>query len=199
VEAVAGVVDRAGEQGAELIGGDVAATGPGSTLALVVTVLGRRAGGAAGSFVTRTGGRAGDVLCLTGAIGARGLPEPPDRLRAGAALAPFARAMIDVSDGLARDAITLAEASRCGLRMHLDAVPLAPDADDVVQAAGWGDDYELLAAIDPARLEAALAALARACPGLSLTPIGQLTDAVSEHEFLLRGARVQPGSGFVHR
>jgi thiamine-monophosphate kinase len=106
--------------------------------------------------------------------------------------------MIDVSDGLARDARALAAASGCGLRIHLDAMPLAPAADDVIRAVGRGDDYELLVALDPQLLESAHRALSVACPELPLTPIGQLTDAPSGNEFLLRGAPVQPGVGFVH-
>jgi thiamine-monophosphate kinase len=78
-------------------------------------------------------------------------------LSAGHALAPHANAMMDVSDGLLLDAQRLAEASRCRLRIDLDALPLSgafieargQDREARLFAATGGDDYALLAALPP--------------------------------------------------
>ena len=71
--------------------------------------------------------------------------RPVARLREGAlARVAGARAMIDVSDGLALDLHRLADASGVGFR--LESVPVAPGATED-EALGGGEDYELLIAI----------------------------------------------------
>ena len=54
--------------------------------------------------------------------------------------------MLDVSDGIAVDAGHLARALGRALRVELDRVPLAAGA--TVDDLGFGEDYELLAAVD---------------------------------------------------
>ena len=67
-----------------------------------------------------------------------------------------ATAMIDVSDGLAGDALHLAEASGVGVEVHDAAVPLAPGVaeaaallgrDPLELALGGGEDFVLAAAL----------------------------------------------------
>jgi thiamine-monophosphate kinase len=112
---------------------------------LSVTALGRSE-----RVPGRAGARAGDVVVMTGALGAAGaafregrLPPVPDRIEEGKRLAEVATAMLDISDGLARDAAHIAERSGVRLVIELEHVPLAAGAelDDV----GFGEDYELLA------------------------------------------------------
>ena len=94
----------------------------------------------------------GDVLVVTGPLGAAGaafrqgtLARPPIRLEEGRSLAAHAHALIDISDGIARDATHLAERSGCRLVIDLDRVPRADGA--TVDDLGFGEDYELLAAV----------------------------------------------------
>jgi thiamine-monophosphate kinase len=112
---------------------------------LSVTALGR-----AERVPGRAGACPGDIVVVTGPLGAAGaafragrLPPVPDRVAEGRRLAGVATAMLDLSDGLARDAGHIAARSGVRLAVELEDVPLAPGAelDDV----GFGEDYELLA------------------------------------------------------
>jgi thiamine-monophosphate kinase len=146
-----------------IVGGDL--TG-GPVLVVTVAVTGT----VDGAPVLRSGARPGDLLLVTGPLGAaaaalrerRSHPRPTPRVAAGgAARRGGATAMLDLSDGLLLDLRRLAEAS--GVGVVVDDVPVGPGAttDD---ALGGGDDYELLfaapseadvrAAFDEARLPA---------------------------------------------
>ena len=202
MELLGGVTALATDVGATLAGGDISA---GSTLTLAVTVVGRLP--APGDAVRRGGALPGDALVATGEFGAAAaglllmgdgagaeldaavrealiarqlLPFP--RLDAGRALAGAgARAMIDVSDGLAADAGHIAAESAAHLALDADAVPIAAGVAEVAAAAGTdpldvalggGEDYELLAALPPERVEGARAAVQAA--GVPLTVLGEV-------------------------
>jgi thiamine-monophosphate kinase len=130
------------ERGVPVRGGD---TTRADRVLLSVTALGR-----AERVPGRAGARPGDLVVVTGPLGAAGaafrdgrLPPVPDRVEEGKRLAKVATAMLDVSDGLARDAGHIATRSGVRLAIELERVPLSDGAelDDV----GFGEDYELLA------------------------------------------------------
>ena len=131
------------EAGVPVVGGD---TTRADLLYLSVTALGR-----SGRVPGRDGARPGDLLVVTGPLGAAGAAfrahsyaRPPSRLAEGRRLAAVAHALIDVSDGLAVDAGHIAERSGCRLVVELERVPLAEGAE--LADLGFGEDYELLAA-----------------------------------------------------
>jgi thiamine-monophosphate kinase len=150
---------------AALWGGDLS-----RAAATVVTIL---LVGKAPRPVARSGARPGDVLFVTGSPGSAqaamelrrrrvGRPpragerpylDPAPRVEFGRALAArrWATAMIDVSDGLGRDARRLAAASR--VRLVFEKAP--PGA-----LSGESDDFELLFA-SPAGREGAILRLGR--------------------------------------
>lgn len=99
-----------------------------------------------------------DETVRTAAIQRHWEPEP--RLREGWILAAsgWVHAMIDVSDGLMGDLGHLCRASGVGAVLYADALPVDPACEAIAQAADqdpleWalygGEDYELLAAVDP--------------------------------------------------
>jgi thiamine-monophosphate kinase len=131
------------EAGVPVRGGD---TTRADGVVISVTALGRseRVPGRAGAVP-------GDLLVVTGPLGAAGaafregrLVRPPIRIEEGRRLARVAHAMLDLSDGLGPDAGHIAERSGCRLVIDLDAVPLAPGARRI--DLEFGEDYELLAA-----------------------------------------------------
>lgn len=157
-----------------LIGGDIA-TSPGP-MVLTVTVGGlmnpsNAAPSAAGRPILRSGAQPGDVLLITGPLGGslksgHHLTFEP-RLGAGRfAAQPGSgiHAMIDISDGLGRDAGRLARASGVVLEIDASWIPLNPAADSWASAARDGEDYELLMAASPAPIPVGAPAL---------TPIGR--------------------------
>jgi thiamine-monophosphate kinase len=142
--------------GCPLLGGDTTGS---DALVVSVTVWGEGTAEAQGRLVRRDGGQVGDLLVITGPLGGslasgRHLrPEP--RFAEGQWLARqhFVHALMDLSDGLAADAPKLADASGCGCLLLPEQVPHHPDvpdlSDTVTAALCDGEDYELLAAIEP--------------------------------------------------
>jgi thiamine-monophosphate kinase len=130
------------ERGVPVRGGDTTRS---DRVVLSVTALGR-----AERVPGRAGARPGDLVVVTGPLGAAGaafregrLPPVPDRVEEGKRLAQVATAMLDVSDGLVRDAGHIADRSGVRLTIELERVPLAAGAE--LDDAGFGEDYELLA------------------------------------------------------
>jgi thiamine-monophosphate kinase len=135
------------EAGVPVVGGDTSAA---ERVFLAVTAVGRSQ-----RVPGRAGARPGDLLVVTGPLGAAGrafregrMARPPIRLEEGRRLARHAHAMLDLSDGLALDGARLAARSDCRLVVELERVPLAEGA--TVDDLSFGEDYELLAAVaDP--------------------------------------------------
>jgi thiamine-monophosphate kinase len=196
LELLAGMEELADATGTTLAGGDLIAAP-----ALVVTVCVTGWAESEDELVGRDGARPGDLVAVTGSLGASaaGLlvlegeaPEdhrltrrhrrPEPRLAAGRALAAAgADALIDLSDGLATDAGHVARLSGAELRLELKRLPLAAGVAEAAEAAGrdpmelaatGGDDYELLASVPPERREDAEGAAATA--GVQLTWLGEV-------------------------
>ena len=185
--------------GTVVVGGDLTSA---AQWTVAVTVF-----GTAARPVTRAGGRAGDLLYVTGELGsaktaldawlAGRTPDPLARLRfahpapriaAGRVLARTATAMLDLSDGLGSDVQHLAAASNCAAEIDLEKLPLGPGVPDGRFAAEGGEDYELLVALPPGAAPPLL--------DVRLTEVGRLL-AGTGVTFLQRGSRVLL-QGFQH-
>jgi thiamine-monophosphate kinase len=194
----AGIEGAAAAHEVTIAGGD---TTSGPVLALGVTMLGALPPGC--PPLTRGGARPGDLLCVTGPLGAaaaglmllEGAADPdrvadartlidahvaPEaRLVEGRALAMYgAHAGLDISDGLALDASRLAAESGLGAVIDLDAIPIAPGVVEVARAVGVDADVLAATGGEDYELLAAIppgrvAPIARRLPR-SLTPVGRL-------------------------
>jgi thiamine-monophosphate kinase len=179
MELYGGMRDACAEYALSLVGGD---TNRAELMVVCVTVAGDVPPGRA---VGRDGARPGDVVVVTGSLGAaagglalsrasaattaEALSRPWGRPLLDALERPIARvgegqllsrcgatAMMDLSDGLAKDLSRLCRASGVGARVELAAVPIAPalregaaalGVDALALALGGGEDYELVATL----------------------------------------------------
>jgi thiamine-monophosphate kinase len=198
-----GAQELAERHGVIIAGGDVTRA---SELIVSITAVGWCAD--SGDVIGRGGARPGDVVAVTGSLGGSGAglaviegraeraelsPEmrrslyeryarPEPRLAEGQALSRAgARAMIDLSDGLATDAGHLARRSNVRIELSLAALPLEPGVCEVAAdlnldpralAATAGEDYELCVCL-PA---AALSAQAAWPTTIALSLIGTVVD-----------------------
>ena len=144
VESVIELYEGIGEAGVSVRGGDATRA---ERVYLSVTALGH-----AERVPGRAGAQPGDVVVVTGPLGAAGAAfreqryvRPPLRIEEGKQLARGAHALLDLSDGLAVDAGHIAERSGCRIMIELERVPLAESA--TIEDLGFGEDYELLAAV----------------------------------------------------
>lgn len=131
--------------------------------------------------VRRGGGRPGDALFVTGRLGGSLAGKHLDftpRLAEAQWLVRNARvtAMMDLSDGLAKDLPRLAAASGCGYRVELAAIPRTRGCS-VEEALADGEDFELLFGARGVEEEELLAKWGAVFPKLRLTKIGVLTRA----------------------
>jgi thiamine-monophosphate kinase len=185
-----GIAACARRHGLSVVGGNVTAA---RQLSLTVTVLGAVRPGRA---LVRSGGRPGDLLVVSGTLGDAALGllpgaapgprarqrRPRPRLELGRGAVGIARAAIDISDGLLQDLGHLCAACGVGARVEVERLPLSPayraatrgGRDPFEGALSGGEDYELLLAVPPSRLQA----LQRAARGARtrVTVVGVLED-----------------------
>ena len=173
-----GLAATARRHGVALVGGDLATHRGGlvASLTLLGETTTRRA-------LTRAGAKTGDFIAVTGRLGGslasghhwRFKP----RLAEGAWLAARAEitAMMDLSDGLAKDLHALTPA-RARPFVFAELVPLRAGCD-LRAALTDGEDYELLFTVRGAPAVAArlAAAWAKAFPRTPLTIIGRFVEA----------------------
>lgn len=206
----AGLIGELARFGAVIAGGNISG---GDSLVLDLTLLGEAA---PERVLRRSGAQPGDAILVTGSLGASAsgraaldarldIPgvtaavaahlTPQARVTEGLALAGSGRvtAMLDVSDGLARDLGHLCDASGAGAIIELSLLPVSDSTravasalglDPIVLALSGGEDYELLCTA-PVAATPALIQGVHDVTGLPLTRIGTIT-AAEEGRWLLQ-------------
>ena len=202
--------------GLRLIGGDTT-RGP---LCLTLTVFGRIPRGQA---LTRSAARPGDLLCVGGELGnaAGALPlvlgqcsatpaiaepllahywSPQPQLALGQALRGKASSALDISDGLLADCGHIALASKVGLLIENDRVPVSlalqeflGDAAAQQAALSGGDDYVLAFTLPAVELPTLLA------DGWPIHVIGRVVEGQGVGLLDVDGRDITPGiRGYQH-
>jgi len=195
-----GMRTLAEQAGCAVAGGDTVAVPRDQVIN--VAVLGHVPYDEAATLLRRDRGRPGDVVAVTGVLGAsaaglyalqhpdpfRKLEQeilvddhlrPQPQLEAGQLIRQAGvRCAMDVSDGLLADLGKLCQASGVGARVRAHELPLSPVAVELYPeralgwAAGGGEDYQLLFCAPPDVMAAAAQAVQ--ATGLRITAIGQL-------------------------
>jgi thiamine-monophosphate kinase len=162
IEIYRGIAACAQHYGIAIAGGDLSRS---DAITIAITVVGEVR---PSNLTLRSGGHAGDVLAVTGPLGAaraglagemsgfEAFARPQPRIAEGRFLAASSNvtAMMDCSDGLATDLVRLCAASGCGA--IVEDVPVADAARAAALRSGedaqtfalrGGEDFELLVAV----------------------------------------------------
>lgn len=166
------------------------------------------------SPVRRTGATPGEVVAVTGTLGRSAaalaafeagetekgneLFQFKPRVDAGRVLAPFASAMMDSSDGLARSLHQLAEASSVGFSVDGDEVPVDDALRSRVDDPRWeamtfGEDFELVLTVPESDVEAA-----REASPVPLTVVGTVIEQAHDDQPVLLDGESLPDAGWTH-
>jgi thiamine-monophosphate kinase len=180
-----GLTKAAKRFGVGIVGGE---TSRSRCAAVSVSIVGRVE---AGRLILRSGGQPNDILFVTGtlggSLGGRHLDFVP-RVAEGRWLSAhgYARALMDLSDGLAADLPRLASASKCGFQIDPATLPRTRGCDST-QAMSDGEDYELLMAVAPRLVDRLRRGWQAMFPNVRLTRIGELTEPGTSSTALPRG------------
>jgi thiamine-monophosphate kinase len=188
------------EFGVNIVGGDTVASPQG--LVINVTVMGEVE---PEKLQRRSGASAGELIVVTGTLGDSGCGldlllqgvwkdydfyqplvmrhlTPKPQVKAGSQLASYgATSMNDISDGLASEANEIARASKVGMMIYEEKIPLSPEVNAAALKLGktgahyalyGGEDYQLLFTISPEKFTL----LSEANLGLTLTVIGEVKE-----------------------
>jgi thiamine-monophosphate kinase len=168
----AGLREMAEAHGVNIVGGE---TSRGEQLILTVSLTGTVG---EKSWIARSTAKAGDLLLVTGRLGGS-IKGKHLRFEPRVAEARWltenlpVRAMMDLSDGLAKDLPRLADASGLGFELWAPEIPITPGCT-LEQALGDGEDYELLLAVSPKMKASMMHQWHCFSPKVPLTVIGQL-------------------------
>lgn len=196
----------------QLVGGDTTRGG----LSITVQVHGFVEPGRA---LRRNGAACDDLVYVSGTLGDAGLAllaqqgrgsslisrldRPTPRVALGRALAGFASAAIDISDGLCADLGHICDASGCAAELHVGLLPLSDDVrEHVGQTGEWsaplssGDDYELVFTIP--RAHQAVFETAALDWDVPVTRIGQTRPGTGVSVLMQDGTELETGGGYDH-
>ncbi len=173
-----GIADCLQRFGGTLAGGETSSVPPSSAALISIAATGSVL---RHHLTLRSTAKPGHALLVTGTLGgsrlAKHLSFIPRMKETDWLVSHFKpTAMMDLSDGLARDLLRLASTSGCGFVLDRDYLPVT-EGCTVAEALGDGEDFEILLAMEEDRVAGLLAAWGQEFPELALTRIGCLVEA----------------------
>ena len=202
-----GLEDISAELKIPLIGGDTTK----GNLSITVQVGGYVE---AGKALTREGARIGDVIYVTGCIGAassaldnlRGgnltRPDknrylrPKIRFEVSSKLLDIASSAIDISDGLFQDLDHICKASKVGAVICLEKIPTFLSNSLTIDEINKGDDYEILFTSDKSKREK-IKRIAKE-ENIPICEIGSINEGDEVDIFSPDGVFLKASSGYQH-
>jgi thiamine-monophosphate kinase len=173
----AGLNKAATAHGIGIVGGETSSVPSGAPLFISISMIGFVE---TDRLVLRSGGKEGDLVFVSGRLGGSiagwHLDFTP-RLEQARWLSQNSKpsAMMDLSDGIAKDLPRLAEASGTGFELFPEALPRRRGCS-MEQAMNDGEDYELLFTISPDKAGPLQKKWSMKFPSLPLTQVGKLGD-----------------------
>lgn len=190
-----GIIELARQYKINIVGGDTVKS---SRLVIDISLVGEVE---KENLVLRSGARTGDLLFVTGMIGAsqkgKHLNFTPRLDEARLLVKKFKiNSMIDVSDGLLLDLRRIMDESKVGARLYEKLVPISKGAGSFEKAVCEGEDFELLFTMTPK--EALKASKMKLKTQVSL--IGQIIDRKKGLRLVQKDGIEKPveAKGFLH-
>ena len=202
-----GLEDISAELKIPLIGGDTTK----GNLSITVQVGGYVK---AGKALTREGARIGDVIYVTGCIGAASSAldnlrggnltrldknrylRPKIRFEVSSKLLDIASSAIDISDGLFQDLDHICKASKVGAVICLEKIPTFLSNSLTIDEINRGDDYEILFTSDKSNREK-IKRIAKE-ENIPICEIGSINEGDEVDIFSPDGVFLKASSGYQH-
>ncbi len=202
-----GLEDISAELKIPLIGGDTTK----GNLSITVQVGGYVE---AGKALTREGARIGDVIYVTGCIGAASSAldnlrggnltrldknrylRPKIRFEVSSKLLDIASSAIDISDGLFQDLDHICKASKVGAVICLEKIPTFLSNSLTIDEINRGDDYEILFTSDKSKREK-IKRIAKE-ENIPICEIGSINEGDEVDIFSPDGVFLKASSGYQH-
>ncbi|OGJ51689.1 thiamine-phosphate kinase [Candidatus Peregrinibacteria bacterium RIFOXYB2_FULL_32_7] len=178
--------------------------------------------------IQRSGAKEGDLICVTGNLGASfaGLEylrkfgkntnrqflknhlEPSSRLDAGLILKNYASAMIDISDGLASEVRHICDESKTGAIIYKEKIPLSKTTkemgfflkkDPYKWALSGGEDFELCFTISKKNYQKLkIKSQIKSETKLKIFQVGQITPKLQGLHLISNGKKSPLPQGYDH-
>lgn len=202
-----GLEDISAELKIPLIGGDTTK----GNLSITVQVGGYVE---AGKALTREGARIGDVIYVTGCIGAASSAldnlrggnltrldknrylRPKIRFEVSSKLLDIASSAIDISDGLFQDLDHICKASKVGAVICLEKIPTFLSNSLTIDEINRGDDYEILFTSDKSKREK-IKRIGKE-ENIAICEIGSINEGDEVDIFSPDGVFLKASSGYQH-